>query len=120
MSLAERTFEAVLDQVVGPVRLAKQRPSVSAKRRDMRQELGPADHAAAPRLSAVPDPAHDIRRPRLDARDGPADRPVTSVNAPPGALFRTDRIFLADPVRGACICCRIFPTRKLPAGEKTR
>jgi hypothetical protein len=89
MSSSERAFETVLDQIVGTIRIAEQRPGVAAEPGDMRQELGSADHADAFRPSAVPH-STDIRRPRLDARDGVANHPVTSVNAPGPGLFQAE------------------------------
>ncbi len=89
MSSSERAFEAVLDQIVGAILIAEQRPGVAAEPGNMGQELGSADHADAVRPSAVPH-STDIRRPRLDARDGPARRPITLVNEPGGGLFQAE------------------------------
>ena len=116
MSSPERAFEAVLDQIVGTIRISEQRPGVAAEPGDVGQELGSADHADAIRPSAVPH-STDIRRPRLDALDGAELRPLTLVNELRPGLFQVDRIFLAAPARRACICSRKFPTRKSRLGE---
>ena len=116
MSSPERAFEAVLDQIVGTIRISEQRPGVAAEPGDVGQELGSADHADAIRPSAVPH-STDIRRPRLDALLGAANRPFTPVNEASRRLFRPDRIFLAAPIGRTCICSRKFPTRKSRLGE---
>ncbi len=118
MSSSERAFEAVLDQIVGTIRIAEQRPGVAAEPGDMGQELGSAHHADAIRPSAVPH-STDIRRPRLDARDGAANRPLTPVNETGPRLFQAEWIFFAAAPGRPCICCRKFPTRKSGLGESS-
>ncbi len=118
MSSPERALEAVLDQIVGTIRISEQRPGVAAEPGDVGQELGSADHADAIRPSAVPH-STDIRRPRLDALDGAEFRPLTLVNEPRPGLFQADRIFLAVPAGRACICSGKFPTRKSRLGESS-